>query len=439
MPAKPFDLIVFGATGFTGRQAVRALVHRAAAESTHTPLRWAVAGRNGERLRAVVAEQVPAGAAQPGVVIADADQPDTLHALAAQTSVLLNLAGPYALTGEAVVQACIAQGTHHLDLAGETFWVRQLIERHHRAAQRAKVKVIVCCGYEALPFDLAALWAAQQLRQRSGEACRELKLVVRFTGKRITSPKDAVSGGTIGSMRMLLELDTTDCVRNPACLLPPDAADAAAIAARNAYRFVPQYDDDVHAVTAPTIPAPFINPPIVLRSVALAQDASLFAPDFRYVESTDMASLVPQPAFVPRAATLPLQWAAAASIAAPLAALSASVAGPLAFQRGALRRLIELFAPAPGAGPSEAVLAESGYVFEVFATSASGQRFHGRVTAQGHPGYRSTPEMVVTAGIGLARGELGRTPHFGIVTPATGLGLEAVEALREAGVVFSAA
>ena len=183
MPAKPFDLIVFGATGFTGRQAVRALVHRAAAESTHTPLRWAVAGRNGERLRAVVAEQVPAGAAQPGVVIADADQPDTLHALAAQTSVLLNLAGPYALTGEAVVQACIAQGTHHLDLAGETFWVRQLIERHHRAAQRAKVKIITCCGYEALPFDLAVLWGAQQLQQRSGEACRELKLIVSFTGQ----------------------------------------------------------------------------------------------------------------------------------------------------------------------------------------------------------------------------------------------------------------
>lgn len=437
MPAKPFDLIVFGATGFTGRQAVRALVHRAARK----PLRWAVAGRNEERLRAVIREMVPTTAAQPGIVIADAEQLDSLQALAAQTAVLLNLAGPNALTGEAVVQACIAQGTHHLDLTGETFWVRQLIERHHRAAQRAKVKVITCCGYEAMPFDLATLWAAQQLQTRSGEACREVKLVVSFTGKRITSAKDAVSGGTVGSMRSLLELDTTDCVRNPACLLPPDTVDAEAVAERNAYRFIPQYDGDVNAVTAPTIPAPFINPPIVLRSVALAnasaKDAALFAPDFRYVESTDMASLVPQFALVPRAATLPMQWAAAASIAAPLAGLSASVSGPLTFQRGALRKLIELFAPKPGAGPSETMLAGSGYAFEVFATSTSGKRFHGRVTAQGHPGYRSTPEMMVTAGIGLARGELGRTPHFGIVTPATGLGIEAVEALHEAGVAFS--
>ena len=434
MPAKPFDLIVFGATGFTGRQAVRALVHRAATR----PLRWAVAGRNEERLRAVIREMVPAAAAQPGIVIADADDSDSLQTLAAQTAVLLNLAGPYALTGEAVVQACIAQGTHHLDLTGETFWVQQLIERHHRAAQRAKVKIIACCGYEALPFDLATLWAAQHLQQRSNEACREVKLIVSFTGKRITSARDAVSGGTVGSMRTLLELDTTDCVRNPACLLPPDATDAALVAERNAYRFIPQYDDDVRAVIAPTIPAPFVNPPVILRSVALTKDASLFAPDFRYVEASDMASLVPQFALVPRAATLPMQWAAAASIAAPLASLSASVSGPLAFQRGALRKLIELFAPKPGVGPSEEMLSGSGYAFEVFATSVGGQRFHGRVTAQGHPGYRSTPEMMVSAGVGLARGELGRTPHFGIVTPATGLGIEAVDAMREAGVSFSA-
>jgi short subunit dehydrogenase-like uncharacterized protein len=96
-----------------------------------------------------------------------------------------------------------------------------------------------------------------------------------------------------------------------------------------------------------------------------------------------------------------------------------------------------MFAPKPGAGPSESMLEGSGYAFEVFATSVSGKRLHGRVVAQGHPGYRSTPEMMVSAGVGLARGELGRTPHFGIVTPATGLGIEAIDALRGAGLSFS--
>ena len=125
MSSKPFDLIVFGATGFTGRQTVRSLARRSAGR----PLRWAVAGRNEERLRAAIREMVPPAVAQPGIVVADIGDADSLQALAAQTAVLLNLAGPYALTGEAVVQACIAQGTHCLDLTGETFWVRQLIER----------------------------------------------------------------------------------------------------------------------------------------------------------------------------------------------------------------------------------------------------------------------------------------------------------------------
>jgi len=146
---------------------------------------------------------------------------------------------------------------------------------------------------------------------------------------------------------------------------------------------------------------------------------------------------VPNVAFLPDAATLPLQWAAAASLAAPLANLSAALAGPLKFERGALRKLVDWLAPKSGQGPSEDALAQSGYAFDIFAVSQNGKKLRGRLDAQGHPGYRSTPEMCVTAAVGLAKGTLGRTPHFGIVTPAAGLGIEAVGALREAGLTFS--
>ncbi|MBW8829967.1 MAG: saccharopine dehydrogenase NADP-binding domain-containing protein [Burkholderiales bacterium] len=433
MPAKPFDVIVFGATGFTGRQAVTAMIHRAATQ----PLRWAVAGRDADRLRTVVAELLPAVAEQPGIVVADATNSEALHVMASRTQVLLNLAGPYAQTGEGVVQACIANGTHYIDLTGETFWIQQLITRHDRAAKAAKVKIIPCCGYEALPFDIATLWAATQLQHRCAEPCREVKIVVSFIGKRITSVADAVSGGTVASLSSLLEFDTTDCVRNPACLLPLDASDAQQVAERNAYRFVPHFDEDVQAVTAPTIPAPFVNPPIVLRSRALLGACELFTGDFRYSEVMSMKGMVPNVSFLPDAATLPLQWAAAASLSGPLANLSAALAGPLKFERGALRKLIDWLAPKQGRGPSDDVLANSGYTFDIFAVSQNGKKLHGRLDAQGHPGYRSTPEMVVTAAVGLAKGTLGRTSHFGIVTPATGLGIEAVGALRDAGVTFS--
>src|SRR5262249_4902864 len=151
------------------------------------------------------AELVPPAIEQPGVVVADVTGLESLQAMAAQAQVLLNLAGPYAGGGEAVVQACIANGAHHLDLSGETFWVQQLIARHHRAAKAAQVKVIASCGYEALPFDIATLWVAQQVKERTSQPCRQVKIVVSFTGKRITSVTDAVSGGTVASLRSLLE------------------------------------------------------------------------------------------------------------------------------------------------------------------------------------------------------------------------------------------
>ncbi len=433
MAAKAFDVIVFGATGYTGRQAVVAMVHRSATQA----LTWAVAGRSADRLKALVAAVVPPSVEQPGVVVADTINLESLQAMAAQTRVLLNLAGPYAIGGEAVVQACIANGTHHLDLSGETFWVQQLIARHHRAAKSIQVKVIPSCGYESVPFDLGTLWIAQQVHERFGQACREVKIIVSFTGKRITSISDAVSGGTVASLRSLLEYDTTDCVRNPACLLPADALTAAETAQRNAYRFVPHYDEDVKAVTSPTLPAPFVNPPIVLRSQALMAGSGWFTNDFRYCEAMNMKSLVPSVSFLPESSTLPLQWAAAATLAAPLANLSAALAGPLKFERQPLRKLVDWMAPKTGQGPSEEALDRTGYAFDIFALSESGQKLHGRLDAQGHPGYRSTPEMAVTAAVGLARGTLGNTPHFGIVTPATGLGIEAVGAMREAGLVFS--
>ncbi|MBP6776540.1 MAG: saccharopine dehydrogenase NADP-binding domain-containing protein [Piscinibacter sp.] len=435
MAGKSFDVVILGATGFTGRQAVRAMRRQGLG------VRWAVAGRNVQALQALVADdRAKRGAARPGVLLADTTDADALATLAAQARVLINLAGPYALTGDAVVQACIDHATHYLDLTGETFWVRGLIERRHDAARAAGVKIIPSAGYEVLPFDLATLWIADALRKRFGVPCREVRIVVSFTGRRLKSLADAASGGTIASMRMLLERDSTDSVRNVACLLPPErAADAAAVARRSAIDWLPRHDAALGCVVAPTVPAPFINPPMVLRSWALIDDESLFTPDFRYHEGSNMASLIGAPRFVPPVAALALQFAAAASLAGPLAGLGATVAGPLQFQRQALRKLIERFAPQPGEGPSEAALAETGYAFDIFASGAGGETLRGRMDADGHAGYRSTPEMLVAVANGLAAGTLGRTPHVGIVTPASGLGIEAVAALEPAGVRFSLA
>ncbi len=431
---RPFELILLGATGYTGRQALHAVLRQ------RPEARIAVAGRNETKLRALLDEMLPPGARAPGLVVADTRDAAALESLARQGQVLFNLAGPYHATGDAVVAACIAAGTHYLDLSAETFWMQRLVREQHGAAVRAGVKVMPCAGYESLPFDLATLWAAHQLRAHAGEACARVKIGVTVTGRLITDPRDLVSGGTAASVLELLAHDRSDCLRDMACLLPPGSPDHDDVARRNALQWLPHYDADFHSVMAPTLPGPFINPPVILRGIALAQDSSLFSEDFAYEEGTPMARLLPGAGrWLPQRSSRALQWAMAASVAAPLANLSATIAGPLRFQRQALRALLQRLAPKPGNGPSERALDAIGYELEVVARGARGARFRGNVVAQGHPGYRSTPEMAVCVALGLADGSLGRTPHVGIVSPAAGLGIEAVAALGAAGVQFNAA
>jgi short subunit dehydrogenase-like uncharacterized protein len=427
------DLVLFGATGYTGRQAVRALLEQ------RPDAHWGVAARDGQRLQALVDELVPAAARAPRLIVADAYDAASLSAMAAQTRVLINLAGPYHASGDAVVAACIGAGTHYLDLSGETFWLQRLVRQQHDAASDAGVKIIPCAGYEALPFDLATLWAAHQLRDHAGEACAGVTIAMRLTGAPLRHPRDALSGGTAATVTELLAHDHSGCIGDMACLLPPGARGAKAVAERNALGWLPRYDARLRAVLGPALPGPFINPPVVLRGVALLDDATLFSPRFRYREGTDMRSVLPGAQLLPQRASLALQWAGAAALAAPLAQLRATLAGPLQFQRGLLGAWLRRVSPRPGSGPRAAALEAIGYELEVLARGVRGARFRGLVSADGHPGYRSTPRMVVCAGLGLADGSLGRTPHCGIVPPAAALGIEAVAALGAAGVGFKPA
>ena len=341
--------MLLGATGFTGRQAVRAVLKQ------RPDARWAVAGRDAARLRALVAKMVPAGARAPEVIVADTRDAASLQALARQAQVLFNLAGPYHATGDAVVAACIAGGTHYLDLIGETFWIQRLVREQHDAAQRARVKIIPCAGYEALPFDLATLWAAHQLRQQCGEPCASVKIVVRFTGRPSTRPQDIVSGGTAATMTELLAHDHTDCLRNMACLLPPDAPDAAGVARRNALHWLPRYDADLQAVIGADDARPLHQPAGgAARRGADATTRRSSPPTSATTRAPTWAACCPVASCCRRRVSLALQWAAAAAVAAPLANLGATIAGPLQFQRHLLGPLLERVAPKPGTGPREA-------------------------------------------------------------------------------------
>jgi len=437
---KPFDVLVLGATGFTGRQLVRALRRQSAGRG----LRVALAGRRPEAL-----EAVSGGSFQ--VLPADLGDAASIAKLARSGRVLLNLAGPYALQGEPVVQACLAGGCHHLDLSGETFWMRQMVQRHHAEAQRKGLLIVNACGYEALPFDVLTQAVAAQMQSCHGQRLTELDVAVRFTGPGIRRLSDAVSGGTLASMGTVLALDRSNSLQRMDCLLPdelPEGWNANAVAQRNAAPLSPWWDERWGSVMAPTLPAPFINPPLVLRSAVLT--AGAFAPNFRYREGMAMrdgvepwlgpiASMLPARAWVQAglgATSRAAQWSTAATLSAPLAAMSAAAGAPSDLGRQALQRLIELVGPKPGEGPSPEALDAMGYALRWRAVGEGGGALHGELVAEGHPGYRSTPEMMAAVGLALADGTLG-AGRSGVLSPGAAFGPDAMTTLADAGVTWT--
>ena len=190
--AAPFDVILLGPTGVTGREVARYLARRA----PQLGLTWAVAGRDRSRIDAVLAR---VGATPDGVVLADVADVASIDTMVDRGRVVANLVGPYARYGEPVHRACARAGVHQLDLTGEIDWVGQMIERYATTSTASGAAIVPCAGFESLPFDLAALLAASTAHRRSGSSVTEVDAAVSFTAP-MTGIADAVSGGTFASL-----------------------------------------------------------------------------------------------------------------------------------------------------------------------------------------------------------------------------------------------
>ncbi len=415
---KLYDLILYGATGVTGRQMCRHLI-------AHAPrsLRWAVGGRNPRKLEALLAELTADGQA-PDVVIADSGERASVEAMIRQARVLLHAAGPYAVHGEDFFRACIEAGTDYVDIGGETFFLQRMIESYHARAERAGVRLIPVAGYEALPFDLATLLAVRTLRERYDASCREVKILLSVETQKLGAD-DGLSGGSVGTMKNILTLDEEGVYDDPACLLPRSAR-TREIRRRNAVSYRPRFDPDVDAVTGPLFPAPYLNVPVVLRSAHLYGAAGEpYGSAFRYREATSLGCLVSR---------RPLQWLGASILGASYFGMSTLFRKELRFVRRSVKSALDLVGPAPGQGPSDESLDGMDYRLDVLALSERDDLVRGRLFGRGHPGYKSTATMAAEASLALALDRDRLPPFDGIVTPATGLGLGIRDRLKTAGV-----
>jgi len=397
-----YDVVLYGATGFTGRQTV-------AYFAAHAPagVRWAMAGRDRRRLEAV-RESLPAGNTSVDVLVADGGDQAAIDTMVASTRVLLSTAGPFAVYGNKVVQACVRLGTDYVDITGETAWVRELIDQHHAAAAHHGTRIIPFCGFDSVPSDLGTLLVVRELQRRFGVPCHEARAYFRMAG--------GLNGGTVATATQWQESGIAARMRDP-FLLNPSGSWTAAEADRSRDVTAPRYDADAGTWVGPSVVAQ-TDTRVVRRSAALCAGwGEPYGPAFVYQEYAKYDR--------------PFARAKAVAVSTALAAINGALA------RRWSRRLLRPLFPAPGSGPSEHSMNRGWFRSEHLAVGPGGERVRGTIFHQGDPSNRATVRFVCESALCLAleRDSLpGGAERGGVLTPATGLGMVLARRLRDAGV-----
>ena len=414
--SKDHDLVLLGATGVTGRRAYSYLI-----ENVPAGFRWAIAGRNREKLEALLASS-PATQERPDLLIVDLSDPTSIEKMIKRTRVLIHLAGPYADHGAFIYELCIRHQTDYIDIGGETFFLKEMIRRFHQQADDRGVKLIPVAGYESTPFDLLTLAAVEKIQKEYSETCIEAKIVVSFirTGPVVDN---RISGGSLGTMRNILASDDTNTYNDPTCLLPPFIS-SNRLRKRNKISYRAKFDADIGRMTAPLFPAPFLNVPVVLRSAhLLRQSGYAYDEDFRYKDSMTVEFF---------ATGVEGEKRYAKKVARQYQVTSWAVAGPRPL-RLQLKRRLDNMGVSPGDGPSDDALSCVDYKLELFAQTNSGRSVRASLYGDGHPGYLSTARLAVEAWLALALERDTLPGSAGILTPASGLGLEFLPRAKKAG------
>ncbi|WP_426209460.1 saccharopine dehydrogenase family protein [Massilia sp. TWP1-3-3] len=402
--SKEFDLIVFGATGFTGRLVAEYLATHYGAGSD---IKWAMAGRSRAKL-----EQVRALVKAPGhtaLITADAIDGAALAALVARAKVVITTVGPYQLHGEALVMACAQAGTDYVDLCGEPGWMAQMIPRLDAPAKASGARIVFSCGFDSIPFDLGLVYLQDQAQQRFGEPLTQVRGRVRVI-------KGGISGGTLASGLATIERMGRDpalarTMADPFALTPgftgapqPEGDSAA-------------YDDWAQAWTGPFMMAT-INTKNVHRTNALLGHP--WGKDFTYDERMLTGDGV--------------RGERRAKNMAHLARLQHALLG-----FGPARALLRRFAlPKPGEGPDQKARENGRYDLQFTGESRSGNRLCVSVRGDRDPGYGSTAKMLAESALCLVGDPQRRLAGGGVWTAGSAMGLTLVQRLVQyAGLRFS--
>lgn len=390
--------MVFGATGFVGR-----LVAKRLAGLDLGGLRVGLAGRSKDRLaqlRSSLAVDWP-------VLIADAQDEESLERLARAARVVVSTVGPYARHGLPLVRACAAAGTAYADLTGEPTFARRSIDECQQTAESTGARIVHSCGFDSVPSDLGVQLLADRVIADGAGELTEATLVV-------VSARGGFSGGTIDSLRGIID----DVRADPALgrqladpyLLSSDRSSEPDLGRQSDSFFVQRLDDG--SWVAPFVMSSY-NSRVVRRSNSL--QGHRYGRGLRYRE-------------VVRTGTSPLGAVTAAGVALGTGALAAGLGFRLT------RPLLDRVLPSPGEGPSEKARSTGHFRLEIRGVTTTGARYTATVAADGDPGYQATAVMLSESARCLAQDEL--PTAGGVLTPATAMNGALVRRLRQSGFTF---
>ena len=381
---KEYDFVVYGATGFTGKLVVEYLVHK---YSNNSQIKWALAGRNLEKLESVAASKnVPEGT---GLLEVDSNHIASIEEMISKTKCVLTTVGPYQLYGNDIVSACAKSGIDYVDLCGEPGWMYEKINELTETARETGSRIVFSCGFDSIPFDLGVLFLQNEVTRRYGKPSVNVRGRVREMNGEFSGGTAASLGATMAALKEKPELFTV--LANPFSLSngfvgPDQPADNK-----------PIFDDKLDTWVAPFFMAP-INTKNVHRSNALMNH--MYGKDFCYNE----------------------MWVMGPGDDGKAAADFISSSNPLSN------------APKPGEGPSRESR-ENGNYDILFCGDINDESVHVSVVGDMDPGYGSTSKMIAESAICLVK-EC-EDLNGGIYTPAPSMGTKLIKRLQDnAGLTF---
>ena len=387
---KDIDIIIYGATGFTGQLCVKYF------KSLETTVKWAIAGRNQEKLKKVAEENL----ATIEILIADSDDEVALDYLTSRAKVILSTAGPFHRYGSKLVASCVKNNTHYVDITGENFWVKDLIDTHHEEATMKGIRIIPSCGYDSIPSDIGTLFAVSQFEK----PVKRVDLFQEWSGE--------ASGGTIETAFSMGKL--TKEMRDP-FLLNPENSTSEEQRKNSKDEMRIEKIEELDAWSGMFVMA-VGNTRVVRRSAALMEkNQNSYGSNFTFGEY----GLYKNKNTAKRA--------------------SYGLIFGFLIITSPLKNIVRRFLPKPGEGPSEEVQNNGWFRSTFIAEAEDGEKKICSLYGSGDPGYKSTSKLVCESALTLALSDNlpGGTEFGGVLTSATGLGHALIDRLKNAEIEFN--